>query len=103
VPFENDQALVDHFQKHGLDLSDVLTVADYLFRAERFLFGAMSATAIECIRPNGGRARYDPATEEYGAVRPDGFMQVTSFLPRPFTACQAIGIIVSRVADRVSR
>jgi filamentous hemagglutinin len=82
VPFENDQALADHFQKHGSDLSDVLTVADYLFSAERFLFGAMSATAIECIRPNGGRARYDSATEEYGAVRPDGFI-ATYFIPDP--------------------
>lgn len=82
MPFENDQALADHFQKHASTFQDVLTQIEYLMRAERFLFGAIGATVAECVRGNGGRARYDPATEEYGTVRPDGFI-ATYFIPDP--------------------
>jgi len=82
VPFASAQGLADHFLKHKSAFVGIFSEADYLARAESFLFGAMSSTAVECVRPNGGRARYDPASEEYGTVRPDGLIG-TYFVPDP--------------------
>jgi len=82
VPFVNAQVLADHFQKHGSAFHGISSASEYLVKAELFLFGQISDTAVECFRPNGGMARYDPATEEYGAVRPDGFIG-TYFIPDP--------------------
>jgi pyocin large subunit-like protein len=39
-------------------------------------------TTEECQRPQGGRARYDRVTQEYGSVRADGTI-ATYFRPDP--------------------
>jgi len=37
---------------------------------------------MECQRLQGGRARFDPITQEYGSVRADGTI-ATYFIPDP--------------------
>ena len=82
VPFRDLRDAEQHFEDHGHEFIEVLTVDDYVERAEWFMNGPMSATGLECSRPQGGRARYDPATDEYGAVRADGTI-ATYFIPNP--------------------
>lgn len=82
MPFRDAQDLQDHFTDHHAEFVGIATANDYLTRAEAFLNGPLSATALECFRSQGGRARYDPATQEYGAVRRDGTI-CTYFIPDP--------------------
>lgn len=82
MPFRDALDLREHFEAHQAEFMGVRTADEYLARAEAFLNGAMSATALECNRPQGGRARYDTVTQEYGSVRVDGTI-ATYFIPDP--------------------
>lgn len=82
VPFRDPTDLAQHFEDHRYGFVGLTTVADYLARAEAFLYGPVRATALECPRPQGGYARYDTMTEEYGSVRVDGTI-ATYFIPDP--------------------
>jgi pyocin large subunit-like protein len=83
VPFRSPNDLQQHFSDHAAEFVGIKTSADYLARAEAFLNGPLaSTTTLECHRPQGGRARYDTVTQEYGSVRRDGTI-ATYFIPDP--------------------
>jgi len=71
VPFRDAVDLNQHFADHGAEFLTI-TAAEYEARAERFLNGPKSASTLECQRRQGGRARFDQVTQEYGSVRRDG-------------------------------
>ncbi len=81
MPFRDDKTLREHFLDHGTELG-IATEAEYLARAEAFLNGPLGANALECNRPQGGRARYDTVTEEYGSVSSRGYI-CTYMRPNP--------------------
>ena len=82
MPFRDNEDLEEHFEDHKAEFPGITRVQSYLILAERFLNGPLSPTAVECLRPQGGRCRYDRVTEEYGAVRADGTI-ATYFRPNP--------------------
>jgi pyocin large subunit-like protein len=82
VPFRDAQDGEEHFEDHKDEFPYVITLDEYLLRAETFLFGPRGATTEECRRPQGGLARYDRLTQEYGSVRSDGTI-ATYFFPDP--------------------
>jgi hypothetical protein len=84
VPFRNLNDLRQHFSDHQAEFVGIVTEVDYLARAEAFLNGPKSPTALECLRPQGGMARYDSVTQEYGSIRRDGTI-ATYFIPNPAT------------------
>jgi len=81
VPFRDAIDLQQHFGDHGHEFG-IITELAYEARADAFLFGPRAATTMECFRPQGGRARYDTVTQEYGTVRRDGTI-ATYFIPNP--------------------
>ena len=81
MPFRDSVDLNQHFVDHGADFL-VATAAEYGARAERFLNGPKSASTLECRRRQGGRARFDQVTQEYGSVRGNGTI-ATYFIPDP--------------------
>src|SRR5439155_16206862 len=82
VPFRDAIDLQQHFEDHGHEFPGIRTSAAYLILAERFLNGLQGPNTVECGRLQGGRARYDTVTQEYGAVRTDGTI-CTYFRPNP--------------------
>ena len=81
VPFECRQDLLDHFSAHGHEFG-VSIEQDYERLAEAFMFGTRGANVEECFRPQGGFARYDTVTQEYGTVDRRGFLS-TYFIANP--------------------
>jgi filamentous hemagglutinin len=81
VPFRDAVDLNQHFMDHGADFA-VATAAEYEARAESFLNGPKRPSTLECRRRQGGRARFDPVTQEYGSIRGDGTI-ATYFIPNP--------------------
>jgi pyocin large subunit-like protein len=81
VPFRDAVDLRQHFIDHGADLS-AATAAEYEAKAERFMNGPKKSSTLECQRKQGGRARFDQVTQEYGSVRGDGTI-ATYFIPNP--------------------
>ena len=82
VPFRSDTDLREHFSHHVGEFPNIKTETEYLARAEAFLNGPRASTTLECRRPQGGYARYDTVTQEYGSVRRDGSI-ATYFIPDP--------------------
>jgi pyocin large subunit-like protein len=82
VPFRDDDDLQQHFEDHRYEFPNVTLAATYLLLAERFLTGPKGPDTEECFRPQGGWARYDRVTQEYGSVRADGTI-ATYFRPDP--------------------
>jgi len=81
VPFRDAADLQQHFEDHGHEFG-VNTAQEYLLLAESFMNDPRRPTTDECLRPQGGRARYDRVTQEYGSVRSDGTI-ATYFKPDP--------------------
>lgn len=77
----NPAKLADHFKLHGADFG-AATPAAYEAMADGFLGGPKSTTTLECIRPQGDILRYNPATEEFGVLAPNGEIR-TYFKPKP--------------------
>lgn len=73
--------LQQHFENHGHEFG-LATANEYLAMAERFLNGPMGPDMLDCERPQGGYFRYDTVTDEYGAIRADGFI-ATYMIPDP--------------------
>jgi filamentous hemagglutinin len=82
VPFRSPNDSRQHFSDHAAEFVGIVTEADYILLAEAFMNGPKSASTLECNRPQGGRARYDSVTQEYGSVRADGTI-ATYFIPNP--------------------
>jgi filamentous hemagglutinin len=81
VPFETRTKLLGHFSDHGHQFS--ATIADdYEALADQFMSLPLGPDVEECVRPQGGRVRYNRITEEYAAVNNRGFL-LTYFRPDP--------------------
>jgi len=66
VPFRDALALQVHYDDHAVMLG-ISTTAEYESEAEYFLNGPLCETCHECHRPQGGRVRFDPASNRYAA------------------------------------
>ena len=83
--FNTDEERFDHWDRHHEEFEPPpMTESDYEERADAFLAGPKLARVLECLKtmPNGRtrRFRYDPVTNEYGALSGDGRI-VTYFKP----------------------
>jgi pyocin large subunit-like protein len=74
---EGDRA--DHFKKHGWKVN-ATSPEDYEDKADRFLCGARDVQTLECTREDGALLRYNPVTDHFGVIGPDGFIS-TYFRP----------------------
>jgi hypothetical protein len=74
VPFETVADLLDHFGSHGNEFGVGIGFAEYERRADSFMFGPIGPNVLQCNRPQGGFARYDQVTQEYGTVNRRGFL-----------------------------
>lgn len=71
-----DPALLeDHFLRHGPEFG-AKTQEEYEQLADTFLGGPLPEGVRECYRnSNRDRLRYNPATNEFGAVSPGGVIR----------------------------
>jgi pyocin large subunit-like protein len=69
-----------HFQDHGADFGARNTL-DYVRQAQDFLRNPPAGTLTK-IRPNGDVVRYNPATNTFGVLGPNGAPR-TFFKPDP--------------------
>lgn len=69
--FSDQGKLLDHFRRHGQDFG-AKSAADYEQLADDFLNSPGPTGVVEKIRSNGDLVRYNPATDEFGIVKPDG-------------------------------
>ena len=60
-PFADSEERADHFHKHGADF-EAKNAKDYEAKADVFLLGPKSATALDYTRSQGDLVRFDPAT-----------------------------------------
>lgn len=81
VPFYSAKALQLHFSDHGA-LLGIEDVSEYEAKADEFMYGPLCHTCYECERPQGGRARYNAVTQEYGCVSAHGYV-ATYMIPEP--------------------
>ena len=81
--FDSPQERSDHFRSHQHEFPHFADEEDYEDAADAFLGGACPAEARECVRANGRRVRFCPATDEFGVLAP-GNIIVTYFIPDPF-------------------
>ena len=71
MPFANSEERADHFHKHGADFG-AKDVRDYEVKADAFLLGPKSSTALDYTRSQGDLVRFDPATDEFGVLSGSG-------------------------------
>jgi filamentous hemagglutinin len=79
--FADNAKLIDHFNRHGADFG-ATSAAQYERAADGFLSGTRGTGVLEKVRPNGDIVRYDPATEAFGIIKPDGTIR-TYYKPDP--------------------
>ena len=82
MPFETPVERNEHFIRHGHEFGVILTESEYENRADAFMFGPQPWHVLECVRPQGGFARYSQVAQEYGTVNSRGFLS-TYFIPDP--------------------
>jgi pyocin large subunit-like protein len=82
--FRDDEAKLDHFDKHWADFPDITSADEYERLAVEFLTAQMTKTMLECIRTKGDRVgdriRFDKATQLYAVCDKDGYLR-TFFIP----------------------
>ena len=81
MPFETPEDREDHFEDHRAEFA-IINAIEYEARADAFMFGELGVNVLECFRVQGGWARYDQVTQEYGTVDTSGFLS-TYFIPNP--------------------
>jgi filamentous hemagglutinin len=81
MPFANSAERADHFHKHGVDFG-AKNARDYEAKADAFLLGPKSSTALDYTRSQGDLVRFDPATDEFGVLSASGEVR-TYFRPVP--------------------
>lgn len=82
MPFETQFDLLDHYGKHGNEFGAGISIFDYQARGDAFMFGPPGPNVLQCQRRQGGFARYDQVTQEYGSVDSRGFLN-TYFIADP--------------------
>jgi filamentous hemagglutinin len=73
--------LLDHYTRHGADFG-APSAAQYEQMADAFLNGPRGIGVLQKVRANGDVVRYDPATQAFGVVKPDGTIR-TYYEPDP--------------------
>ncbi len=73
----------DHFARHGGDFG-ARSARAYERAAGRFLTGRPERGVLQATRRNGDIVRYNPRTNEFGVVKPDGTIR-TYYKPDPAT------------------
>jgi len=68
-------------KRHGRDFGTHTPTA-YERQAADFLQGKKPAGVLEKIRPDGSVVRFNPATDEFGIIGPNGAL-VTYYKPNP--------------------
>jgi len=96
--FESIAQLKRHFQEHGDDFG-ASNPDDYEQMADTFLGGDKPDTVLECPRSGGGKLRYDPAREAFGAVNGAGIIG-TYFKPIP---CSSVRGSIREATRRAGR
>lgn len=79
--FADPAKLLDHYTRHGASFG-ATSPAQYEQAADAFLNGPLGTGVLQKIRANGDLLRYDPATEAFGVVKPDGTIR-TYYKPDP--------------------
>jgi hypothetical protein len=79
--FGDAAKLQDHNGRHGADFG-AKSAAEYEQQADTFLNTRKASGVLEKVRPNGDIVRYNPATDEFGVVKPDGTVR-TYYKPDP--------------------
>jgi len=69
--FADSAKLLDHYNRHGADFG-ATSAAQYEGMADAFLNGPRGTGVLQKVRANGDIVRYDPASEAFGVVKPDG-------------------------------
>ena len=79
--FADNDKLLDHFSRHGSDFG-ATSPSEYQQQANTFLNGTRGPNVLEQTRANGDLVRFDPTSQEFGVVKPDGTIR-TYFMPDP--------------------
>jgi hypothetical protein len=79
--FADSTKLLDHYSRLGADFG-ATSAAQYEGMADAFLNGPRGTGVLQRVRANGDVARYDPASEAFGIVKPDGTIR-TFYKPDP--------------------
>jgi hypothetical protein len=69
--FASDAKLNRHYAKHGDDFG-AESIEEYASQADDFLTGDRGLGTLELVRSDGTVVRYNPDTDEFGLVSPDG-------------------------------
>jgi pyocin large subunit-like protein len=80
VRFESAELAIHH-AKHGADFG-MVSEGEYEDLARRFLTTQSGPDLKECTRQQGDLIRYNPLTQDFGVLAPDGFIR-TYFKPVP--------------------
>ena len=79
--FRSDGDRADHYKKHRAEFNPPLADAeDYGRKADTFLSGPRGQYTLEHTRQDGAVLRYNPLTDEFGIIGPDGHIR-TYFRP----------------------
>ena len=90
MPFRHPEALVEHFEKHKHEFTEI-TIDEYGRMADIFMLDPLPLDVKECRRKNGDRVRFDPKTEEFGVLSSDGFVR-TYLVVRPLQSMRMTAI-----------
>jgi len=96
--FESIAQLNRHFSEHGSDFA-ASNSTEYEQMADAFLSGDKPETVHECVRPEGAKVRYDPASEAFGVVDGGGIIR-TYFKPIPCSSLPGPMREITRQAGR---
>jgi filamentous hemagglutinin len=74
---------MEHYNSHVEEFGvQGMGPAEYQERADEFLGAQKPQGVLECVRRNGDRVRFNPATDEFGILSEFGFIR-TYFRPDP--------------------
>lgn len=81
VPFKHRYALERHFVRHREEFG-AATADEYERLADAFMTEPLRDGALECTHRDGGIARFDPGTNEFGVLTAEGDIS-TFMIVRP--------------------
>jgi hypothetical protein len=79
IGFASRQKLIDHYEKHGREFGPI-TMEEYLARAKSLRNRPPGGMVLEMVRPDGTITRFDRATGDFIAFKPNGVIK-TFFRP----------------------
>jgi filamentous hemagglutinin len=67
---------MEHYTSHVEEFGvKGMGAAEYQERADEFLGAQKPQGVLECVRRNGDRVRFNPATDEFGILSESGFIR----------------------------